>query len=58
MMQITDEQVEKYQAIYYAEYHEPIDKAKARKELTALVCLLDIVHRHMEKHNWPDISNI
>jgi hypothetical protein len=58
MLHITDEQVKKYQAIYYSEYHEPVDNAKARTELTALVCLLDIVHREMEQHGWPDVSNI
>ena len=40
-MQISEEQVEKYMALYVEEYGQPIDKARARAELTSLVCLLD-----------------
>lgn len=58
MIQIGDGQVEKYMAIYLAEYGKAIDKSQARAELTALVCLVDIVHRHMEKQQWPDVSHI
>ena len=58
MMHIADEQVEKYQVLYLEEYGHPIDKSKARVELTALVYLLDAMHEHMEKYNWPDVSNI
>jgi hypothetical protein len=55
MMHITQEQVEKYMAIYLETYGVPIDPRKANDELTALLCLLAAVHRHMNKHNWPDL---
>jgi hypothetical protein len=50
-MQITDEQVEKYIALYFLEYGKVIDKAKAREELTALVCMLNAVYQHQNKEN-------
>ena len=58
MMDITDEQVEKYMAAYLEKYRVPIDKHKARQELAALVRLLVSVHTHMKQHDWPDITNV
>lgn len=49
-MQINDEQVEKYMELYLEEYGRPIDKATARIELTALVCMLNAVHRQINKN--------
>lgn len=49
-MQISDEKVEKYQAIYLEKYGKPIDKSLARDELTSLVCLMEAVRRHCEKN--------
>ena len=57
-MQITEEQVEKYMAIYLEKYGVPIDKRKALDELTALLCLLVSVHKHMQQQDWPDLSVI
>ena len=51
-MQISDEQVEKFQAIYLEEYGREIDKAQARIELTALVCYLEAVYKFNNKINY------
>ena len=51
-MQISDQQVEKYRAIYVEVYGEEIDKARARDELTALVCMLDAVNKFNNKNNY------
>ena len=48
-MQISDQQVNRYMAIYLEEYGQTIDKAHAREELTALVCMLNAVYRHDNK---------
>lgn len=42
-MQINEEQVEKYMAIYLEEYGHPINKAYALEELTALVTCMNAV---------------
>ena len=54
-MKITHEQVEKYQALCLKDYGQPIEFEVAQTELTALVTLLSIVHRYMERVNWPDV---
>jgi hypothetical protein len=46
-MQISEDQVEKYITIYVEQYGKTIDKARARNELTALVCMLNAVNRHI-----------
>jgi len=51
-MQISDQQVEKYMAIYLEEYGQTIDKARARVELTSLVCYLEVVYKHINKINY------
>lgn len=48
-MQITKEQILKYQAIYKEEYSQEIDEARAIKELSSLVCLLEAVYQHNNK---------
>jgi hypothetical protein len=48
-MQISDEHVEKYIALYLSEYGKTIDKVKAREELTALLCMLNAVYQHQNK---------
>jgi hypothetical protein len=58
MMHITQEQVEKYMAIYLATYGVPIDPRKANDELTALLCLLSAVHTHMNRYDWPELSTL
>ena len=50
-MQISEERVEKYMAIYLEEYGLAIDKAQARIELTALVCYLEAVYQFNNKNN-------
>jgi len=51
-MQISDEQVGKYIAIYLEEYGYEIDKAQALVELTSLVCYLEAVYKHINKINY------
>ena len=51
-MQITEEQVEKYIVLYVEEYGQEIDKARARDELTSLVCLLNAVYKFNNKQNY------
>ncbi len=58
MIQLTEEQVEKYMALYLEKYGVPIDKPKALDELTALVCLLISVHKHVKQNDRPDFSDI
>ena len=50
-MQISDLKVEQYQALYLKKYGAVIDKARARDELTSLVCLLDAVYKHINLKN-------
>jgi hypothetical protein len=56
MIPISQDHVKQYQEVYLREHGIPIDAQRARVELTALVCLVAAVHRHMEQHNWPDLS--
>ena len=53
-MQISDAQIEKYMSIYLETYGRPIDRAQAREELIALVCLLEAVYKFNNKinHVW------
>lgn len=51
-MQISDQQVEKYMAIYVEQYGQKIDKARARAELTSLVCMLEAVYKFNNKINY------
>jgi len=44
-MQLSDSHIEKYIAVYLEIYGKPIDKAQARDELAALVCLLKAVYK-------------
>lgn len=50
-MQISEEKLERYQKIFLEEYGFEISKAQALTELTALICLLNAVHRHLNKDN-------
>ncbi len=52
MLRITEEQIEKYRAIHLEETQVVIGPEQAREELTALVCLLETVYRHMQGKNW------
>jgi len=51
-MHISDKHVKKYIAIYLEEHGRLIDKAQARDELTALICLLEAVYKHANKINY------
>lgn len=51
-MQISNEQVDKYIAIYVEEYGKTIDKARARDDLTALVCYMEAVYQFNNKQNY------
>jgi len=51
-MQISDEQVDKYMAIYLEEYGHEIDKARAHVELTKLVCYLEAIYKFNNKKNY------
>ena len=50
-MQVEDTKVEEYQALYLKKYGQSIDKARARDELTSLVCLLEAVYQHINLTN-------
>lgn len=50
-MQINEIKVEEYQVLYFKKYGKSIDKARARDELTSLVCLLDAVYKNINKYN-------
>lgn len=54
-MQISEEQVEKYIAVYFEVYGKTIEKAQARIELTALVCMLNAVYRHINTNKEINI---
>lgn len=48
-MQSQIEHIKKYQALYLEEYKKEISEEKAREELTALLVLLNAVHKHRNK---------
>lgn len=50
-MQISEEKIKRYQEIFLEEYGFEIEPSKALEELSSLVCLLNAVHRHINKHN-------
>lgn len=50
-MQISDEKVEQYIALYLKKYGQSIDKVRAKDELTSLVCLLEAVYQHINLTN-------
>ena len=58
MIYIDEKHVDEYMAVILRKYGAELDALTARDELTALVCLLETVYRHMHKNNWPDISQI
>ncbi len=51
-MQISEEQVKKYVAVYLKEYGKPIDKTRARDELTALVTYMNAVWKFQNKIHY------
>ncbi|MFA6397494.1 MAG: hypothetical protein WDK96_01440 [Candidatus Paceibacterota bacterium] len=51
-MQISEEQIEKYMAVYLEEFGHPVDKARARDELTALVTYMNAVWKFQNKINY------
>jgi hypothetical protein len=51
-MQISEERVEQYMALYLEEHGKTIDKVQARNELTALVGLLEAVYKFNNKINY------
>lgn len=48
-MQISEERIDQYIALYLEEYGKPIERVQARNELTALICLLEAVYKHLNK---------
>lgn len=58
MIPITPEQLERYRAIHLARFGKSISVEKAQIELSALVYILIELHRVMQEHNWPDVTNI
>ena len=50
-MQISDEKVGQYMELYLKKYGKPIDKARAREELTSLICLLEAVYKFINNKN-------
>ena len=53
-MEISDLKVEQYIALYLKKYGDVIDKARARNELTSLICLLEAVYKHNNKEIQHD----
>ena len=51
-MQISDEKVEQYVNLYFKKYGKNIDKAQARIELSALVCILEATYKYINKNNY------
>ena len=51
-MQIDNKKVEQYMNLYLKKYGKTIDIAKARVELTALVCILEAVYKFNNKNNY------
>ena len=56
MLKINPEHIKMYQMLYAKKTGKEITSAQAQDELMALVCLLDSVHRNMERNNWPSIN--
>jgi hypothetical protein len=56
-MEISNEKVEKYCEVYEEIYGQPIEKGRARDELTALVCLMNAVRNYAGSMNPADINN-
>lgn len=50
-MQISEERIDQYVALYLEEYGKPIDRVQARNELTALICLMEAVYKFNNKTN-------
>jgi len=50
-VEISDERVREYIDLYLKKYGKSIDKARARDELTSLVCLLEAVYKNVNKDN-------
>lgn len=50
-MEISEAKVEEYRILYLKKYGKDIDKARARDELTSLVCLLEAVYKHINNEN-------
>jgi len=50
-MQISEEKVGQYMALYFKKYGKRIDKAQALKELVALICLMEAIYKHNNKNN-------
>jgi len=50
-MHISEEKINRYIAIYLEEYGRQIDRAQALSQLTALICMLEAVDRHINKIN-------
>ena len=50
-MQISEEQVDKYIAIYVEVYGKTIERAQARIELTALVCYMETIYQYNNRIN-------
>ena len=48
MMQITPEQVRKYQEVYLQEHGRNITAEKAHIEIIALLSFVEAVHKHLE----------
>ena len=57
MMRITPEQVEEYRGLYQNKFGKPIESSQARDELTALVCFIGAIHRHVNQHDSPGSTN-
>ena len=50
------EYIEKYKEIYREEYGKEISNQKALDELTALVCLMSAVERHINSPRYKEIN--
>lgn len=50
-MQISEENLLRYHKVFQEKYGFEISRAKALEELTALVCLISAVHRHINQNN-------
>jgi len=51
-MQITEEKVAQYIALYFKKYGKVIDEVRARDELTSLVCLLEAIYKFNNIKNY------
>jgi len=52
LMQITEEQIEKYKTIYVETYGKEIDQTQARAELTSLICLMEAVYKYNNQKKY------